>query len=115
MPYEHWTRRQLLAGAGAAGAGGAPLLAAPAEPEEFPKDGEAALERLKTGKLEQPTEIDEMHKKVMTITGDPLPYGIEPNRKVIEELIRHARAQGIVTKSITVEGLFAPSTHALVG
>jgi 4,5-dihydroxyphthalate decarboxylase len=44
-----------------------------------------------------------------------LPYGIEPNRKVIEELIRHARGQGIVTKPVTVEGLFVPSTRALVG
>jgi 4,5-dihydroxyphthalate decarboxylase len=51
----------------------------------------------------------------MAITGDPLPYGIAPNRKVIEELIGHALTQGIITKSVTVEQLFAPSTHHLVG
>ena len=28
-----------------------------------------------------------MHQRVMEITGDPLPYGIEPNRKAIETLI----------------------------
>jgi 4,5-dihydroxyphthalate decarboxylase len=72
------------------------------------------LEQLKNGKIEKPTAVDEVHKKVMAITGDPLPYGIEPNRKVIEELIRYAGAQGIITKPVTVESLFAPSTRALV-
>ena len=51
----------------------------------------------------------------MEITGDPLPYGIAPNRKVIDELIGHALTQGIITKPVTVEELFAPSTHGLTG
>jgi len=50
----------------------------------------------------------------MAITGDPLPYGIAPNRKVIEELIGHALTQGIITKPVTVDELFAPSTRGLV-
>lgn len=73
------------------------------------------VDRLKAGKIEQPTEVDEVHKKVMAITGEPLPYGIEPNRKVIEELIGHALAQGIITKPVTVDELFVPSTRGLVG
>ena len=36
----------------------------------------------KAGQIEKPTEIDELHKRVMEITGDPLPYGIAPNRQV---------------------------------
>jgi 4,5-dihydroxyphthalate decarboxylase len=71
------------------------------------------LERLKAGKIEKPTEADEVHKRVMAITGDPLPYGITPNRKVIEALIGHALTQGIITKPVTVEELFVPSTHVL--
>ena len=59
--------------------------------------------------------IDKMHLQVMEITGDPLPYGVEPNRKVIEELIRHAMTQGIITKPVTVDALFAPSTRGLAG
>ena len=51
----------------------------------------------------------------MEITGEPLPYGLAPNRKVIEDLIRHALTQGIITKPVTAEELFAPSTRALVG
>jgi 4,5-dihydroxyphthalate decarboxylase len=73
------------------------------------------LERLKAGQIAKPTEVDQVHKRVMEISGDPLPYGIAPNRKVIEELIGHALTQGIISKPVTVEQLFAPSTHHLVG
>jgi 4,5-dihydroxyphthalate decarboxylase len=73
------------------------------------------VDRLKAGKIEKPTEVDEVHKKVMAITGEPLPYGVEPNRKVIEELISHALAQGIITKPVTVDELFVPSTRGLTG
>jgi 4,5-dihydroxyphthalate decarboxylase len=73
------------------------------------------VDRLKAGTIEKPTEVDEVHKKVMAITGEPLPYGIEPNRKVIEELIGHALAQGIITKPVTVDELFVPSTRGLTG
>jgi 4,5-dihydroxyphthalate decarboxylase len=73
------------------------------------------LERLQAGQIEKPTEIDELHKRVMQITGDPLPYGIAPNRAVIEELIGHALKQGIITKPVTVEELFVPSTRGLTG
>jgi 4,5-dihydroxyphthalate decarboxylase len=43
-----------------------------------------------------------------------LPYGITPNRKVLEELIRHATIQGIVTIPQSVDELFAPTTRGLV-
>jgi 4,5-dihydroxyphthalate decarboxylase len=73
------------------------------------------IERLKGGRIEKPTEMDELHKRVMQITGDPLPYGIAPNRQVIEELIGHALSQGIITKPVAVEDLFVPSTRGLTG
>jgi 4,5-dihydroxyphthalate decarboxylase len=73
------------------------------------------LDRLRGGRIEKPTEIDELHKRVMQVTGDPLPYGIAPNRAVIEELIGHALKQGIITKPVTVEELFVPSTRGLTG
>jgi 4,5-dihydroxyphthalate decarboxylase len=73
------------------------------------------VEDLKAGKIEQPSEVDEVHRRVMEITGEPLPYGIAPNRNVIEALARHALMQGIITEPVTVEELFAPSTRALVG
>jgi 4,5-dihydroxyphthalate decarboxylase len=73
------------------------------------------VERLKAGAIEKPTEIDRLHQRVMAITGDPLPYGIAPNRVVLDELIRHSLSQGIITRPVTVDGLFAPATHSLTG
>jgi len=84
-------------------------------PEVFNAFAEAKrlyVQRLKSGKIEKPTAVDEVHRRVMEITGDPLPYGIAPNRKVLEELIQHALAQGIITRPVTVEELFARNTHS---
>ena len=73
------------------------------------------VEALEAGKIDKPSEVDEVHRRVMEITGDPLPYGIAPNRNVIEELIRHALTQGIISKPVMADELFAPSTRTLVG
>jgi 4,5-dihydroxyphthalate decarboxylase len=73
------------------------------------------VEELKAGRVQKPMEADAVHRRVMEITGDPLPYGIAPNRKVLDELIRHALTQGIITEGVTPQELFAPATRALVG
>jgi 4,5-dihydroxyphthalate decarboxylase len=73
------------------------------------------VERLKAGTIEKPTEIDRLHQRVMAITGDPLPYGIAPNRRVLEELVRHCLGQGIITRPVNVDELFAPGTLTLAG
>jgi 4,5-dihydroxyphthalate decarboxylase len=70
---------------------------------------------LKTGRIEKLSEVDKVHRRVMEISGDPLPYGIAPNRKVLDELVGHAVTQGIIAKHVPVEDLFAPSTRALLG
>lgn len=85
-------------------------------PEVFNAFAEAKrlyVQRLKSGQIEKPTAVDEVHRRVMEITGDPLPYGIASNRKVLEELIQHALAQGIITRPVAVEELFARNTHSL--
>jgi 4,5-dihydroxyphthalate decarboxylase len=62
------------------------------------------------------TPSDRMLRRVMDITGaDPMPYGIEPNRHAIEELIRHAVSQHIIDESPAVEYLFAEGTRKVVG
>ena len=66
------------------------------------------VERLKAGAIDKPTDVDELHRRVMEITGDPLPYGVEPNRKVLDDLIGHALSQGIITRRVSVDQLFAP-------
>lgn len=72
------------------------------------------VELLRSGRIEKPTDVDEMHRRVMAVTGEPLPYGIEPNRKVLEELVGHAVTQGIIKRPVTVDELFAPTVQRVV-
>jgi 4,5-dihydroxyphthalate decarboxylase len=72
------------------------------------------LDRLKSGKIEKLTEIDKLHLRVMEIAGDPLPYGIEPNRHMLEELLQHATTQGIIRRKFDVDELFAPASRKLI-
>ena len=81
--------------------------------DAFARSKRVYLERLKAGQIEKPTDVDDVHRRVMDITGDPLPYGIEPNRKVLEELIGHAVKQGIISKPVAVDELFDPGTRRL--
>src|SRR5262249_18016286 len=57
------------------------------------------MERLRAAKIEKPTSADDVHPRFREITGDPFPYGIESNRRVLDELIGHAVTQGIIPKS----------------
>ena len=83
--------------------------------QAFAQAKERYVERLKAGNIGKPTAVDEVHRRVMEITGDPLPYGIAPNRRVIEALIAHALTQGIISKKVTADELFASGTRELVG
>jgi 4,5-dihydroxyphthalate decarboxylase len=81
--------------------------------EAFAESKRLYMDRLKNGRIEKPTTVDEVHKKVMAITGDPLPYGIEPNRRVLDELMGHALTQRIITRRMDIEELYAAGTHSL--
>jgi 4,5-dihydroxyphthalate decarboxylase len=83
--------------------------------EAFAESKRLYVAQLKAGQITTPTGVDKVHLKVMDIIGDPLPYGVAPNRKVIGGLIQHALSQGIITKPVSVDALFAPSTRNLVG
>lgn len=84
--------------------------------EAFAESKRLYVEKLKTGAIAKPTAVDEMHRRVMEITGrDPLPYGIEPNRAILEEVVQSALEQKIIPKAVSVEALFPPNTHRLVG
>ena len=74
------------------------------------------LQRLQSGQIEKPTRVDDLHRRVLEVTGrDPLPYGIAPNRQALEELIQYAVEQRILTRPMTVEELFPANTRTLVG
>ena len=50
---------------------------------------------MKGGRLETPTPTDEVYRRVMESTGkDPLPYGIAPNRQVLEGFVQDLVAAG---------------------
>ena len=50
----------------------------------------------------------------LEVMDDPLPYGIDPNRHVLEMLMAHAVTQKIVPSPMDIDGLFATSTRDLV-
>lgn len=54
------------------------------------------------------SDTDRMYARVLQTTGvDPLPYGVEPNRAMLEQLMEFALAQRILTERIAVDDLFA--------
>ena len=72
------------------------------------------VKEMPDAKIEKPTEVDRVHARVAEIIGDPLPYGLGANRHTLEQLIGHARTQGIIEKPVRAEELFAPETLGLI-
>ena len=69
---------------------------------------------LAEGFVIDPDPTDRMYERVMQITSaDPLPYGIAPNRAMIDQIIRYAVDQQILTRPVAAEDLFPESTHHL--
>ena len=66
------------------------------------------VQQLKEGRLDG---SDPLHPRVMETIGDPLPYGIAPNRKMLEAIIQYSVEQGILSKPVPVDELFVPSTR----
>lgn len=81
--------------------------------EAFAEAKRRYLERLRAG-IAEPDKNDRMYRKVMQLTGaDPLPYGIEANRAMLETLAGYAYEQGILKQRTPLEQLFAPGSLAL--
>jgi 4,5-dihydroxyphthalate decarboxylase len=81
--------------------------------DAFARSKQLYVERLRAGEVHD--KSDRMYARVLESTGaDPLPYGIEPNRAVLEELLRHAVDQKILDRAPRLEDAFAPSTRDLV-
>jgi ABC-type nitrate/sulfonate/bicarbonate transport system substrate-binding protein len=71
------------------------------------------VQRLREGRVEVTSPTDQVYRRVMEITGDPLPYGIEPNRQALEAIVLYSVEQGILSRPVAVEELFPQSTHML--
>jgi 4,5-dihydroxyphthalate decarboxylase len=66
--------------------------------------------------LADESEMEPLHRRVAAVTGrDPLPYGIAPNRHVLQALIGHALDQHILDRPPVIEELFARGTWDVTG
>jgi ABC-type nitrate/sulfonate/bicarbonate transport system substrate-binding protein len=79
--------------------------------DAFARAKRGYVDALRADAIERPTAADRLYREVMAVTGaDPLPYGVAPNRPVLEALLRHAVDQRILTRPVPLEDLFAPGT-----
>jgi len=68
---------------------------------------------LRAGEVDAASPTDQVFRRVLDITGDPLPYGIEPNRLALESIVQYSVEQGILPCAVAIEELFPQSTRAL--
>ncbi len=73
------------------------------------------LRQLNAGIWSHSFSTDQLHRDVTPILGDPLPYGIEPNRPMLDLLVSQALRQGILTRKVSVDDVFAAGTRHLTG
>ena len=74
--------------------------------EAFLEAKQRYVYRLRGGDVS--TDIDRMYARVLQTTGsDPLPYGVEPNRAMLETLMEFALAQRILTRPVVIDEMFA--------
>ena len=71
------------------------------------------MPRLRAGEVDAASPTDQLFRRVLDITGDPLPYGIEPNRLALESIVQYSVEQGILPRAVAIEELFPQSTHTL--
>ncbi|MDB5545986.1 MAG: phtD [Hyphomicrobiales bacterium] len=83
--------------------------------ETFSKAKKAYVERLRAG-VAEPTKNDQTVLKIMEITGkDPMPFGVEPNRAMIEAINQFATEQQIIPRPFKMDEIWAKGTLDLVG
>jgi len=71
------------------------------------------MPRLRAGEVDAASPTDQLFRRVLDITGDPLPYGIESNRLALESIVQYSVEQGILPRAVAIEALFPQSTRAL--
>jgi 4,5-dihydroxyphthalate decarboxylase len=71
------------------------------------------MPRLRAGDVDAASPTDQLFRRVLDITGDPLPYGIEPNRLALESIVQYSVEQGILPRAVAIEELFPQSTRTL--
>jgi len=82
--------------------------------EMFAESKQRYLQRLAAGEIDDPDASDQLYARIQALGVDPLPYGIAPNRAVLDDLVAHARTQKILKRLDNVESLFVAETRDLV-
>lgn len=82
--------------------------------EAFAEAKRRYLEALRADAIEEPSTVDRLYSRVMEVLTDPLPYGVGPNRRMIDELIEHALTQQVIRRPVRAEDVFAAETLDLV-
>jgi ABC-type nitrate/sulfonate/bicarbonate transport system substrate-binding protein len=84
--------------------------------DAFAQAKDKYVDTLRSHAITTPTATDALYARVSeAIDADPLPYGIEPNRHMLELLVEYGLRQGILTKEVRVDDLFAVDTRMLTG
>jgi len=74
--------------------------------EAFVEAKRPYLSDLSSGRIAEPSADDRFFKRVLEVIGDPLPYGVEPNRRMLEAIVQHDYEQEIIPRRMTIEELF---------
>ena len=82
--------------------------------EAFAEAKRRYVDSLRKGEIAEPSAVDRLYGRVMGVRPDPLPYGVEPNRAMIDEMIRHALAQEVIRHPVRPEDVFAEETLELI-
>lgn len=82
--------------------------------EAFAEAKRRYVDSLRKGEIAEPSAVDRLYGRVMGVLPDPLPYGVEPNRAMIDEMIRHALAQEVIRHPVRPEDVFAEETLELI-
>ena len=84
--------------------------------EAFTANKQDQVRALRSGDTLLASKVDGLHRRIIDeLDRDPLPYGIEPNRVMLEQLLDHATRQGILQQRPELGELFHPTTTDLVG
>ncbi len=83
--------------------------------EAFAESKRQYVADLKAGRITEPKRVDKVHQVALEVMDDPLPYGVEPNRKTLEGLVDHAVTQKIIPQRMALEDLFAKPALNSVG
>jgi ABC-type nitrate/sulfonate/bicarbonate transport system substrate-binding protein len=81
--------------------------------DAFAEAKQIYLRHLSEGQADALSATDPVYLRVMEMTGDPFPYGVEPNRRTLEAIVQYSVEQRILSRPVAIEDLFPQSTRTL--